>query len=84
VNLCRHDVIQWKGYNAYLVKSNCELCMAIMVCRDLLFVSNSSDGFKINEIREFLNKKLLNKLFTLILRILNPDSAREHLDPCGR
>jgi len=72
-----------EGYNAYFVnsKSNCEFCM---VCRDLLFVSNTSYGFKINEIREFLNKKLLNKLFTLILRILKPDSAREHLNPCGR
>jgi hypothetical protein len=38
--------------NAYLVnsKSNCGFCM---VFRDLLFVSNTSYGSKIDEMREF-------------------------------
>jgi len=49
----------WRGgCNAYLVnsKSNCE---CYMVFEDLLFVSNASDGSKIDEIREFLNKNYL-------------------------
>jgi hypothetical protein len=51
------------GCNAYLVnsKSNCECCM---VFRDLLFVSNTSYGYKIDEMREFFNKNyLINFLY---------------------
>jgi len=46
------------GFNAYLVnsKSNFEWCM---VFGDLLFVSNTSYGSKIDEIKEFLNKNYL-------------------------
>jgi len=46
------------GCNAYLVnsKSNCECCM---VFRDLIFVSNTSHGSKIDEMRELLNKNYL-------------------------
>ncbi len=48
------DIINWGGCrggcNAYLVnsKSNCECCM---VFRDLLFVSNTLYGSKIDEMR---------------------------------
>ncbi len=44
--------------NAYLVnsKSNCECCM---VFKDSLFVSNTSYGSKIGEMREFFNKNYL-------------------------
>ncbi len=50
------------GCNAYLVnsKSNCECCM---VFRDLLFVSDISNGFKIDEMREFFLTKITFKLF---------------------
>ncbi len=43
------------GCDAYLVnsKSNCECCM---VFRDLLFVSNTLYGSKIDEMIDFLNK----------------------------
>ncbi len=46
------------GCNAYLVNSNsnCECCM---VSRNLLFVSNTSYGSKIDEMREFFNKNYL-------------------------
>jgi len=54
-----------------------------MVCRDLLSVSSTAYGSKINDIRESLNKKLPFKLFIWILRILKPDRA-EHLDTSGR
>ncbi len=49
----------WQGgCNAYLVnsKSNCE---CNMVFGDFLFVSNTSCGSKIDEIREFLSKNYL-------------------------
>ncbi len=59
------------GYNDYLVnsKSNCEF---YMVFRDLLFLSNTSYGFKMNEMRKILNKNYLIS-FLWILRILKPD-----------
>jgi len=46
--------LQW-GCNAYLVnsKSNCECCM---VFRDLIFVSNTSYGSEIDEMKSFLTK----------------------------
>ncbi len=46
------------GCNAYLVnsKSNCKW---YMVFRDLLFVSNTSHGSKIDEMRELFDKNYL-------------------------
>jgi len=68
------------GCNTYLVnsKSNCDFCI---VFRDLLF-SNTSYGSKIDEMRDFLKKKLPYKLFILILKIIKPDRAK-HLDTFG-
>jgi len=57
------------GCNAYLIN---------IVFRDLLFVSNTSYGSKIDEM-----KKFPYKLFIWILKILKPDRA-QHLDICGR
>jgi len=45
------------GCNAYLVNSKSS-CECYMVFRDLLFVSNTSYGSKIDEIREFLIKNI--------------------------
>ncbi len=44
--------------NAYLVNSNSN-CEYYMVFRDLLFVSNTSYGSKIDEMKDFLNENFL-------------------------
>ncbi len=56
------DIMAIWGCNAYLLnsKSNCECCK---VFRDLLFVSYSLYGSKIDETREFLNKNYLISFF---------------------
>jgi len=70
------------GWNANLVnsKSNCE---CYMVFGDSLFVSNTSYGSKIDEIKEHLKKKLHFKIFIWIKKNFKPGRA-EHLDTCGR
>jgi len=50
------------GCNAYLVNSN--LNCACMVFRDLLIVSNTLYGSKIDKMRDFLNKNYLTSFFS--------------------
>jgi len=52
------------GCNAYLVNSNSN-CECYMVFRDLLFVSNTSYGSKIDEMGEFFNKNFLISFFNV-------------------
>jgi len=50
------------GCNTYLVNSNsnCDCCM---VFRDLLIVSNTLYGSKIDEMRDFLSKNYLHAIY---------------------